>query len=155
MWSNGSRIDCCHQQLEQLRVAHPTGTPAIGDGPKEADQVVSSGLNDGSRAGFGHWKGVSLLTKPHAGRTARSHVQRLLGSRAGALSHASSARAGPADSPVHSRAPTPLITLGRRGGYPGACIALRIRPAANARGMNLFALILLSQCVASATMCKE
>ena len=60
----------CHQQQEPLRIAHPAAVTTIGDGLKEADQVISSGLIDCRRKGFGHWQGEIPLTKPNADSTA-------------------------------------------------------------------------------------
>jgi hypothetical protein len=76
-----------HQQQEPLRVAHPTAVAAnsfgegfaYGDGLEEADQVISSGLIDCGRTGFGHWKGENPLTKPNADRPAKGQVDKLLG----------------------------------------------------------------------------
>ena len=39
------------QQQEPFRVAHPAAVAAIGNGPDDADQVISSGLIVSSRAG--------------------------------------------------------------------------------------------------------
>jgi len=52
---------------------------AYGDRLEEADQVISSGLIDGSRVGFGHWMGEIPLTKLNARRPAKGYADRLLG----------------------------------------------------------------------------
>jgi hypothetical protein len=45
-----------HQQQESLGVAHPTAIASIWDALEEADQVISSELNDCSRADFMNWE---------------------------------------------------------------------------------------------------
>jgi len=68
-----------HEQQKPLRIAHPTAVAAVGNRLEVADQVISNGLVNCGREGFGHWQGEIPLTKPNAGRTAKSYVDRLLG----------------------------------------------------------------------------